>query len=287
MEKLRKYRVFIIIACMIAFVAAIWGLSRLIVSKSYSSEQYVVDKENERIASQKMVEVESETEELATEDIERNLENISDSLDLYNSAGYSGTLGSVDYSNRKIECETVENDYIKGRIQQMKDNDFDYTDNYVLLKSYYLGDYEKDYKSDLNTYLADYPEVRSMLNSLTDLDKYSALIDEACPDDKSESIKHYTIDDLNLGTEGKHSFESVLLVGVIDDRYYVYTGIGMDLNECNKYIIVDASTRLAFNEGNLGSLLKGLGCMDSLVVYANRVVRIPYEGKEIILTRGY
>lgn len=280
MERLKKIKPIIIVVVIVACLGILYGLSRLIVGASYSSAQYVVDKENEHLAKQKMVEAETETEVLATEDVNRNLENINDGVDEYNNR-FNPPLGKVNYSNRKIECETVDNNYYKDRIKQLNDN------KYVLLKSYYLGNYKEDYEKDSSEFLKNYPNIREMLNSLPDLNKYVMSIDNTCPNDNGESVKEYTIEDLDLGTKGKYSFVQALLIGVIDDRYYVYTRNDKDLNECDKFIIVDTSTLTAYNEGTLSSLLKGLGRVDSLLVYAERVVRIPYDGKEIILTRGY
>lgn len=74
MEKFRKFKPLVIVVCIVVVLGLILGLSRFIVGKSYSSEQYVVDRENERVSKQKMVDVEEttveETSELSLEHLE-------------------------------------------------------------------------------------------------------------------------------------------------------------------------------------------------------------------------
>ena len=74
MEKFRKFKPLVIVVCIVVVIGLILGLSRFIVGKSYSSEQYVVDRENERVSKQKMVDVEEttieETSELKLEPLE-------------------------------------------------------------------------------------------------------------------------------------------------------------------------------------------------------------------------
>lgn len=259
--------VFILVGCVV-----LWKVSGIIVRKGYSS-QSVVSKEAEKSTES------NKSEEVST--IETTTEE--------NNVGFC----QVDYTDRVVKAEIDDNKYYKNRIKEYKNNGED-TSRYVKLKSYYYGDYDKNYKSDMNTVLQNYSGLIEFLNSITEDELLSYDKEMQIPsyaiDKESPEIKCSSIQDVILGcqrNEGLLKVDNMTLVGVLFNRWFVFSP-SENFSNYSELAVMDSSTLIGYSyEGMpLENNLYRMGWLYSLNINSNYSKIVNIKDRRVVLFRG-
>lgn len=271
-----KYKRFIkpliIMLIIIGCSVLLWNVSGKVVEKSYDSKEIVLQQE--------VISTESTTEQ-----------------------GYNTTevvkksLNHVDFSGRETgNKELIQNEYFSKKMQEYNDvNGRDMSDVFVMLNSYYYGDYNKYYTNDVSCVLEDYPETLQYINNLSseDLNRYLESIgyiylsDVKNTKEQCYPVSMNEIEGLSLSSGKLLSMDEMSLIGVVDDRFYVYT-FEKDLSDTSPLLVVDYSTKVSSKVGDdLSKSLYKLGEKYYETIISDFAVVVEKDGRKLIVARGY
>lgn len=284
-SKLKNIKYVLIVLSILLIGVALWGATSLIIEKSYSSRDVVIDKELEKVKEYTLKETSSEENQ-----IEKDVEE-------YNTNSSKGDLGVIDYTSRKLSNSIIKDSYYESRISEYNEiNGRDVSNKFIMLDSYYYGDYDTMYESDINIFLQNYSNVKEFINSINSeyLENILKDVDNSPVKDiilNTEVVVKYipeeiVKDDLSYK---KITISECMLIGVIEDRYYVYTTKSSDLNNNYVYVVVDLSKSLMFVEdiNNISTTCKYLGKLEPVTLYTNMLRMEEKDGKLLVISRGY
>lgn len=207
------------------------------------------------------------------------------------------TVKANVYEGREVTAEKLENDYYNSRIKELNEiNGEDVSNRFVLLKSYYYGVYSKDYEEDLENYKELIGSKIYQYVTSTGSEELAGLLPNArgnhtYEEDSELPFSVIVRNESDLDDASKDALNQSLylldmtLVGVIDDRFYVYSyGINSD-----KLVVVDMSTYIQFVEEdtNLSDYCRKLGETYNIQADAGFYNWVEINEIETLLVRGF
>lgn len=260
--------VFILVGCVV-----LWKVSGIIVRKGYSS-QSVVSKEAEKSTES------NKSEEVSTIEVTTEKEK---------------RLGEIDYDSREVTAKVVDYEGYKNKINKLKsvlpNEDLS---NYVSLSTYYYGDYDTYYEDDLKLLLQDYHSLYDYVSNLSDTDLNDMF--KKVPDiDLDRIFNKERVDNLSLldlvgMQQGDYvaNLNNLVLVGVIGDRYYVFSNSDdVDRDDYPLLVIDMQDSLVVLKNNNISIHLYKLGGSSYYFAFCSKSAKIvDFNGRTLILYKG-
>lgn len=275
MDKKRLIKYGIVLVVLVGGSVGMWNLAKFVVSKGYSSTDIV--REGMESTTEMQGEVPTtETDVITTEEV---LNNVFEEVDYSDHKPVYTVDNSSDEYNRKMQIMSEVNGKSIDEIKPF----------FTKLSSYYYGDYNKDYQQDLNQFLKNMPELQGWLESVNvnDINKEIEKTSEAdILKNKYTMVKNYGLGELNeIKEDEEASIHGVILVGIIQGKYYVYAN--KDYHENDTLLVLDKSSSLILKtpEATDDMVCQKLGEEVNIMLYKSNMVYATINEREVIIAK--